>query len=73
MTSLLFTLKYYELTGAETGKVVSAELPAQRSSQTLVPVLLWLGLVGGMDLKTIPGVEQAGVLLVAPTSLPGRV
>lgn len=31
------------------------------------------GLVGGMGLKSLPGVEQAGVLLVAPTSLQGRV
>lgn len=31
--------------------------------------LAWLG----MGLKTLPGVEQAGVLLVAPTSLQGRV
>lgn len=53
--------------------MVSAELPAQGRSQTLVTVLLWLGLVGGMDLKTLPGVEEAGVLLVAPTSLQGRV
>lgn len=53
--------------------MVSAQLPAQRSSQTLVPVLLWLGLVGRMDLKTLPGMEQAGVLLVAPTSLQGRL
>lgn len=53
--------------------MVSAQLPAERSSQTLVLVLLWLGLVGRKDLKTLPGIEQAGVLLVAPTSLQGRV
>lgn len=52
--------------------MVLAQLPAQKSSQTLVLVLWWLGLVGRMDLKTLPGIEQAGVLLVAP-SLQGRV
>lgn len=52
--------------------MVSAELRTQRSSQTLVPVLLWLCLVGGVDVKTLPGVEQAAVLLIAPASLQGR-
>lgn len=54
---------------AEAGEVVSPELPTQSRSQTLVPVLLWLGLVRGMDLKTLPEAEEAGAMLVAPTAL----